>query len=961
MNSKTAMAAVLAVLISFSLGMVVVSDGSEAAPTDAETIDEVTEFTSGDVYELDGKNLIFTEGGRLVFDSGSILSINGSTYLEGSDTIITLKQGAVVMLMDAPYAIVETMDVGLDGSLEYIVDMDLLSESPSGSVSLDISDGGEVSMFGGVTKGGPGKEVDAQVSIGGNGMAVSMSMNLPYSSGTITSGLLSSLFPGMIIPFESVYAEQTGMTFEMKFSMDAATGEVRMTDIDGDGPAFMFMESCEYSVPGIAEISLEGMRMTFSYAVNGASVSIPIGIEVASVNASMTYGDVEVSAAISGLNADLAVVATTDGSASIGGGSGDGPFEIGMDSVTLSLTQGSDVAPVEMKASLSDARVLVSMGVVTGQTVPEIGVSLESDSAKLDFTATSEGVVTTASAFADGFRVEADVSSTRFSLSAQVDAARFDMSVDGSPMAIGADLSGMRADVNGDGTIQEATVSIDSVSMSSKVPVGASSYQTRNMEFQGIEVRSTGSTVSYLEVANMTSSGPGDIVDSVTETVSGLVLQPAGSPEVSIDSYRADIVGLDGSEGYVTAENVTGSQTGITGNYVYALGHNTYRALNGLSFVSSGIQVYDGMTVEFRDSYVGDVQVLGGTVNGTAHVCGGGIHTVADSERSFTVDGDGGFDAAFVFEDSSIVSAEASLCSDMYLGSYYTGIEPYDPVSGGVPYELGDDGTATFTDLGGGIIRVQVGLATFTLTVNGTATEYRYGTSVEVSASVSQDGMVFAGWYDGIQIALPGGDYHVRYDAEIQELWAPADYDVVDIDGSLSVDIGEGGVFFVADASELLGTRNAGLVTELTVTNNIGSVTVDLEGVGSGPLMVMMSEMGQTPVGYIDDAASGSKMYMMQASTLSPDGESAVLGSKVSFTESAPVSGITSYGQRVDMAPITGGQYQVGYGDGVVAFALGEPDDGGSGSPMLLVGAVIVVILVVAVVAVVLMRRRSPA
>ena len=98
----------------------------------------------------------------------------------------------------------------------------------------------------------------------------------------------------------------------------------------------------------------------------------------------------------------------------------------------------------------------------------------------------------------------------------------------------------------------------------------------------------------------------------------------------------------------------------------------------------------------------------------------------------------------------------------------------------------------------------------------------------------------------------------------------------------------------------------------------------------------------------------------MQASTLSPDGESSPLESKVSFAESAPVSGITSYGQRIDMAPTTSDQYQVGYGEGVVAYALGEPDGGSSGS-MLIIGAVVVVILVVAVVAVVMMRRRSTA
>ena len=135
---------------------------------------------------------------------------------------------------------------------------------------------------------------------------------------------------------------------------------------------------------------------------------------------------------------------------------------------------------------------------------------------------------------------------------------------------------------------------------------------------------------------------------------------------------------------------------------------------------------------------------------------------------------------------------------------------------------------------------------------------------------------------------------------------------------------------------------------------------MDLEEVGSGPLMVMMSEMGQIPVGYINDAASGSKAYMMQATTLAPNGEPTHLATKVSFSESAPVSGITSYGQRIDMVPTAGDQYQVGYGEDVVAYALGEPDEGGIDT-MLIIGAVVVVILVIAVAAVIVMRRRNPA
>ena len=926
MNSKALMAAVLAVLITFSLGVAVASDGSEAAPSDAETIGEATEFATGDIYELGGKSLVFTGDGRLVFNSGSILSVSDSVYLEGSGTILVLMPGSTVMFMGSPYVTATTVEVGLNGSMDFVLDMDMTTLS--GSVSMDISDGGEVSMMDGITRGGPGKEVDAQVSMGESGMAVSMSMNIPYTSGTLTSSILSSFYPEMTLPFESVYAEQTGLALEMRFSTDAATGAVNITDIGGSGPAFMEVDSMLYRIPEMVEMRMDDLRMTFDLETDGASTIMPVGLQVGSADATMTYGGVTFSAELRDLNTDLRISAGADGSVSIDGGSDGAPFEIGVGSVSMSIDQITDVSDIAMTASLTDARLTVSLDIATLQSVPDIDVTLESGSAGVGYTVSTEGVVTTAGASAQGFRVSLDVGADAIGLEASLDSASADLTAIGSPMAID----------------------------------GASSYQKRTMDMQGIEAQVSGATVSSMKVASLSSSGPGVAVDSISETVSGLEISMGDVPSISFDSYRADVKGLDGSDGYVEATDVgTTQEGGITGSYVYALGHNTSRALNGsLSFVSSGIVVYDGMTVEFRDSYVGDVQILGGTVNGTAYVCGGGYHTVADQESSYTVDGYGGFDAAFVFEDSRIVSVEATLCSDMYLEDHFTEIEPYDPARGGDPYELDDDGDAVFTDLSGGTIMVPVGLATFTLTVDGTAGEYQYGTTVTVEASTTQAGMVFAGWFDGIQIAMPGGDYYVRYDAEIQELWAPADYDVVSVEGGLSVDIGENGVFFVADVSTLLGARNAGPVTELTVTNSVGSVTVDLEEVGSGSLMVMMSEMGQTPVGYINDAASGSKMYMMQASTLSPDGESSLLESKVSFAESAPVSGITSYGQRIDMAPTTGDQYQVGYGEGVVAYALGEPDGGSSGS-MLIIGAVVVVILVVAVVAVVMMRRRSTA
>ena len=963
MNAKTITAAVLAVLIAVSLGMVAASESSEAAPSDAESIDETMEFTALQTYELDGKNLIFTKGGRLVFHEASVLSVNGSTHLEASGTIITLMPGSVVSYMGNLYAVTETIDIGLDGSVDFTFDMDMMSETPSGSFSIDISDGGELSMLGGVTRGGPDKEAEAQVEFTESAIVIAMSMDIPFTSGTMTSLMMSSMYPGVQLPFESLESEMTGMTFEMRASVDLAAGTMSMTDMDGSGPAFMEVESGVYSVPDMLEMSMEDMRMTFSLESVGESMAVPVSIDVGSVSATMSNGGTSLTADISGLSTDFSMIMDSNGSVSIDGGSDGAPFEVAVDSLGLGMAQTADDSIVfTMGFTLTDASVLVSMDLATGQTVPDTDMTIESGTAAVHYTAVAEGVTTSVTASTEELMVSAGIGVDGITLDASIGSARADLGADGSPFAFGAEVRGMTVSAIGSQTSSISILSVESVSMDVQVPVGASTYQKRTVEFQGIEAQMTASTVSYVKVESMTASGPGVAVDTITETVAGMEVSTAEGLMLSFDHYRADVLGLDGSEGYVEATDVAATQDGdISGDYVYALGHNTYRALDGsLSFVSSGIAVYDGMTVEFLDSYVGDLAVYGGTVNGTAYVCGGWMHTVADPERTFTVDGYGGYDVAFDFEDSRIVSAEAVLCSDMYLESYFLGIEPYDPAQGGVPYELNDDGTATFTDLSGGTITVPVGLVTFNLTVDGTAAEYSYGATVTVEASTSQAGMVFAGWFDGIQIAMPGGDYYVRYDAEIQELWAPADYDVVSVEGGLSVDIGDGGVFFVADVSTLLGARNAGPVTELTVTNSVGSVTVDLEEIGSGPLMVMMSEMGQTPVGYINDAASGSDAYMMQATTLAPNGEPTQLPTKVSFSESAPVSGITSYGQRIDMVPTAGDRYQVGYGEDVVAYALGSPDEGGIDT-MLIVGIVVVLIVVIAVAAVVVMRRRNPA
>lgn len=956
MNAKTAMVASLAVLIALSLGMVVASDDSEATPSDAETIGEVMEFAYGDTYELGGKYLIFTEGGSLVFNQGSVLLVNSSTHLEGSGTVMILMPGSKVMSMGSLYVMTERVDVGLEGSMDFVFDINMATMS--GSVSIDISDGGKLSMMNGITEGGPGKEVDVHVSAEGGDMAVTVRLNIPSISAELTSESIPSMFYDAALPFDAAYMEYSGIRMEAKAIIDEETQTILLTDVNGSGPSFIEIESARFSIPEMMEMSMKDMSMKLSLEMGDESLLTYAGLEIDSASVTMSNAESVIAADFQDLSTELRIVIGADRSISIDGGSEGEPFEVGVESVRLSLKQVLDGSEVSIDASMSDSRVLVHIGAMSGEAMPEASISLESESVSLNCSTVMDKVVTKVSASAQEFGACLEIGADTFGINVSLESVGFDLTANGSPLAMDAEAKGLSIDFSGTKAVMDGTISVENVSIDAQTPVGASAYQKRMMEFQGIEAKVSGSTFSSLKVASISVSGPDVIVDSITEKVTGLEVLVAETPIVSFDSYCAEVKGMDGSQGYVEATDVSTTSDGrINGHYVYALGHNTYGALNSLTFISSGIQVYDGMTVEFHDSYVGDIYMFGGKVEGTAYVCGDGFHTVSDLECSFIVDGDEGFDAVFEYEGSRIVSVEAVLCSDMYGENHYTEIEPYDSASGGIPYVIDEDGIANFTDLSGGTIRVSVGLATFVLTLNGTSTEYQYGTTVSVSASTSQEGMVFAGWYDGIQVALSGGDYYVRYDAEIKEIWAPADYDVVKIDGGLSIDIGDADVFYIDDVSMLLGARNIGPVLDLTVTNSIGSVTVDLEELESGSLMVMMSEIDQTPVSYINDAASGSKMYKMQASTLSPDGEATAVGSKISFDESSSVSGITSYGKRLDMVPTAGNQYQVGYDEDIVVFALGT-SNGGSDSSVLII-CVVAVILVVAIAAVVLIRRRN--
>ena len=114
----------------------------------------------------------------------------------------------------------------------------------------------------------------------------------------------------------------------------------------------------------------------------------------------------------------------------------------------LNMMAASLAKSIYMTASLTDARLTVSLDIATLQSVPDIDVTLESGSAGVGYTVSTEGVVTTAGASAQGFRVSLDVGADAIGLEASLDSASADLTAIGSPMAIDAEIRDVKVDAS---------------------------------------------------------------------------------------------------------------------------------------------------------------------------------------------------------------------------------------------------------------------------------------------------------------------------------------------------------------------------------------------------------------------------------------------------------------------------------------------------------------------------------
>ena len=228
-------------------------------------------------------------------------------------------------------------------------------------------------------------------------------------------------------------------------------------------------------------------------------MAVPVSIDVGSVSATMSNGGTSLTADISGLSTDFSMIMDSDGSVSIDGGTDGSPFEVAVDSLGLGMAQTADGSIVfTMGFTLTDASVLVSMDLAAGQTVPDMDMTIESGTAAVHYTAVAEGVTTSVTASTEELMVSTGIGADGISLDASIGSARADLGADGSPFAFGAEVRGMTVSAIGSQTSSISILSVESVSMDVQVPVGASTYQKRTVEFQGIEAQMTGSTVSYM-------------------------------------------------------------------------------------------------------------------------------------------------------------------------------------------------------------------------------------------------------------------------------------------------------------------------------------------------------------------------------------------------------------------------------------------------------------------------------
>ena len=957
MNTKIALAALLAVVA--VLAVVSVSDDSEASieGLDEYSISDAEVVSAWDTFDFSDKNVVFSEGGSLTLEAGSFLTINGSTSVQGEGATITIEQGVLVSMMGSPYTVPVTMDIVIDGTVDFMIDIEDLT---SMAVYMDISDGGRISMMGGVTVGGPDTEMGINMATVGDEMVVTMVLDLPESAGTMPTSIISAMYPDIQFPFDSIDSKQRDVRSEIVVSMDATTQKMSVTDLSGDGPAFLSVGRMSMDVPGVGGFAIEDMRFAFSLE-SSDTISIPVSVSIGSMTMDLEAQGTTMSIGMNDLSTELEMSIGADGSVIIGDGNGE-PLSMSIGALSASILTDSGTSSVSLTVDANKVSAGLGLTASASGTAQSISASFDIGSAKVS-----------AKIFEPGSDIGADLTVTGVSilLEGNADSFALDASlskVEGSAYVDDTDFTAVSAEgvsllLNESGGIPEGSIAVTSMGFSANVPIDRGIYRTVEFSVNGIHM-GLGETVtlSIDEIVTVNSAGN----FGATESIYGVTtIDPQGS-QVSVEEYRATVTASNGSTGTITANDFvfTGGQV-VSGNMTYALDHDSYDYSNFLLFADNDVVVGEGMDVTFEDSYVHSLVVTGGTVNGTVYVCADDCGMVSVG-RDFTVVGGHDYDVSFDLVDSSIADVRLLPCGDFVNEGKVQSIDEYDPASCGMPYELNDDGTATITDpSGSGEIAASVVLASFDITIGNSTESYTVFSSIPVRPTADgPEGMTFAGWTDGFSVYAAGTDYRVEYDATVTDIWVPTDYEHSVSGDSVVLDLGSDGVFYTDDATSLVPMTRSGGVSSIVFTGDLGSVTVPVEGLVDSPMIVQIQRGDAIPQGYISDAVGGNDLYLMYAAYVTEQGELEYIGSEMAINGESNVLAMDANGglyqtESVSEDGVTTVLSAPAFGTYVIEDASQSADDGGSDSTMLIIGVVVVLIVIIAIVAVVVMRRRS--
>ena len=387
MDRRIALTAMLAVVIAFAGAIVLAEDGCEAATGDLEPheISGDRSFGALETFDLSEKNVTFASGATMTFETGSSLLVNGSTSVSGDGTIV-LMPGSTVWYMATPYLVADRTEVGFEGTVDLVID---LTDPADMIVSMDISDGGRITMFDGVTVGGPSKEMDGRVSITETSFEVSVLVDMPESSGTVPTSVISALYPDIQFPFSSLSSDCTDMRAEIRMAADLAAGTMSMTNISGDGPAFVSAESLSVAIPGIGAASAEDVRVEFGLAQSDDGTAIPASVSVGSVSLSYEteYFSMDISA--DDIRTEFDLHQGKDGSMTIGGDLEDETFGVSVGSVSAIIHQTTAGQSLSFEFDATDAEIGARIGISADQTAADLALNIDlpSASVKSDLTA----------------------------------------------------------------------------------------------------------------------------------------------------------------------------------------------------------------------------------------------------------------------------------------------------------------------------------------------------------------------------------------------------------------------------------------------------------------------------------------------------------------------------------------------------------------------------------------------